>query len=216
MFLPRRYRFIIFVPLSLLLWFSMELAVDANAGELARLAVVGVTNASAESELSDLLIAQGIAQLSAQELYDTGMFIPVEDNPEIAGRVAELIALAIQGGGDGIPPDRLLATGRELGCDTVATVRITRFGKSRSKAGFGPFSSARVEVEIEVEVSLKDEGRAPIAARGTGSGTTKSQAFLFQIRKDKVNFDQTSVGRATQDAVREAVRKVTSLRTEIP
>lgn len=188
----------------------------AKTEDLPRLAVVGVTNDTPEDELNNLLIARGIAQLAAQELYDTGLYAPVEDNPEITERINELVSLALSTGAQGIDPDGLLASGRALGCDTVGTVNITGFSKSRSRVGLGPFSSARVEVRIEVEVSLKNEEGPLISGRGTGTGITRSQAFLFMVRHDKVNFDQTSVGRATQEAVREAVLKVTSPMREIP
>ncbi|MEN8134237.1 MAG: hypothetical protein ABFS18_01705 [Thermodesulfobacteriota bacterium] len=186
-------------------------AETGQSGELPRLAVIGVTNGTAEKELSNLLITQGIAQLAAQELYDTGFFVPIEDNPEITGRINELVSLSLHSGAEELDPDRLFSTGRELGCQSVATVKITQLNKSRSRVGFGPFSSAKVKVKIEVEVSLKNDENPLISARGIGSGITRSKSFLFLVRKDKVSFDKTSVGRATQEAVRKAVLNLTSI-----
>lgn len=180
----------------------------AGAGELHRLAVVGVANRTGEGEFSNLLIAQGIAQLVAQELYDAGGYLPVEDNPEITGRINELLALSAQTGSGEAASDQALNSGHGLGCEAVATVKIVKFSKSRSKGGIGPFSSAKVEIAVEVEVSLKDGDKPVVSARGRGTGVTKSQSFLFQVRKDKVNFDQTSAGQATLEAVKEAVSKL--------
>lgn len=183
------------------------LPVPASAGELHRLAVVGVANRTGEGEFSNLLIAQGIAQLVAQELYDTGSFVPVEDNPEITGRINELLALSARSG-SGETDDPALNSAGDLGCEAVATVKIVKFSKSRSKGGIGPFSSARVEVAVEVEISLKDGDKPVVTVHGRGTGVTKSQAVLFQVRKNKINFDQTSAGQATLEAVREAVAKL--------
>lgn len=180
----------------------------AEAGELRRLAVVGVSNRTAEGEFSNLLIAQGIAQLVAQEFYDTGKFVPVEDNPEITGRINDLLALAAQSGSGEAESDQALNSGRALGCDAVATVKIVKFSKSRSRGGIGPFSAAKVEIAVEVEISLKDGDQPVVSAKGRGTGATKSQSFLFQVRKDKINFDQTSAGQATLEAVKEAVNKL--------
>lgn len=180
----------------------------SRAGELHRLAVVGVTNRSGEGEFNNLLVAQGIAQLVAQELYDAGNFVPVEDNPEITGRINELLARSAQNSAGGEEGDQALDSGQELGCEAVATVKIVKFSKSRRKGGIGPFSAAKVEIAVEVEVSLKDGDKPVVTARGRGTGVTKSHAFLFQVRKDKVNFDQTSAGQATLEAVKEAVSKL--------
>ena len=180
----------------------------ARGGELLRLAVVGVSNRSGEGEFSQLLIAQGIAQLVAQELYDTGEFVPVEDNPEITGRIHDLLALSAAAGGGEAQEAKGLGSCRELGCDAVATVKIVKFSKTRSKGGFGPFSAAKVEISVEVEVTLKVRDQPPVSARGEGTGVTHSQSFLFQVRKDKVNFDKTTAGQATMEAVKAAVAKL--------
>ena len=180
----------------------------AQAGELHRLAVVGVANKTGEGEFSNLLIAQGIAQLVAQELYDVGGYLPVEDNPEITGRINELLTLSAQVGSGEAENDLALNSGKGLGCEALATVKIIKFSKSRSKGGIGPFSSAKVEIAVEVEVSLKDGDKPVVSAQGRGTGVTKSQSFLFEVRKDKVNFDQTSAGQATLEAVKKAVAKL--------
>lgn len=200
-------RWLLSVGVCCLLIFPLFLSA-ARAGELPRLAVVGVANKTGEGEFSNLLIAQGIAQLVAQELYDAGGYVPVEDNPEITGRINELLALSAQAGSGEGESDKALNSGKGLGCEAVATVKIVKFSKSRSKSGIGPFSAAKVEIAVEVEVSLKVGDKPVVSAQGRGTGVTKSQSFLFQVRKDKVNFDQTSAGQATLEAVKAAVAKL--------
>jgi len=190
-----------------LLLTSLSISV-ARAGELHRLAVVGVANKTGEGEFSNLLIAQGIAQVVAQELYDAGGFLPVEDNPEITGRINELLALSAQVGSGEAESEKALSSGKVPGCEALATVKIVKFSKSRSRGGIGPFSSAKVEIAVEVEVSLKDGEKPVVSAQGKGTGITKSQSVLFEVRKDKVNFDQTTAGQATLEAVKAAVAKL--------
>lgn len=183
-----------------------------SQAELLRLAVVGVSNATDEPEFGKLLIAQGIAHLVAQELYDTGRYVPVEDNAEISGRIGELVARAAAS------PEAAADTvdRGELGCDAVASARIVKFDKSRFRGFAGPFSSSKVDVEITVEVSVQ-EGEAPsVKGQGSGSGTTKARGVLFQIREDQVHFDRTSVGQATQEAVAQAVAGLMSQMEEEP
>ena len=181
-----------------------------SQAELLRLAVVGVSNATDEPEFGKLLIAQGIAHLVAQELYDTGRYVPVEDNAEISGRIEELVAraaLSSEATADSV--DRAA-----LGCDAVASARIVKFDKSRFRGFAGPFSSSKVKVELTVEVSVREGENPPLKGQGSGSGTTKARGVLFQIREDQVHFAQTSVGQATQEAVAQAVAGLMSQRVE--
>jgi hypothetical protein len=200
-----RYSVLFFLCLAVLF-----LSPALGHGELLRLAVVGVSNATEEPEFGKLLIAQGIAHLVAQELYDTGRYVPVEDNAEISGRIDELVAraaLSSEAATESV--DRA-----ELGCDAVATARIVSFDKSRFRGFAGPFSSGKVDVGITVEVSVREGENPPLKGQGSGSGTTKARGVLFQIREDQVHFDQTSVGQATQEAVAQAVAGLMSQREE--
>lgn len=178
----------------------------AQEPSLYRLAVVGVRNETGEKEFSKLLIAQGVSQLVAQALFDTGRYVPVEDNPEITGRISELVALAAANGDQ--PLDYASLDRQALGCDAMASAVIKKFSKSRMRSFAGPFSAANVDIEIEVEVAVHEAGKPVMAASGSGTGTTKSRGVLFQIREDKVHFDQTSVGQATETAVHEAVTRL--------
>jgi hypothetical protein len=171
------------------------------SAELMRLTVVGVTNETDQPEFGKLLIAQGIANLVAQELYDTGRYVPIENSPEITARVGELLARAA----GVLSDDAAEVAPGELGADAVARVKIKKFSKSRMRGFMGPFTTAKVEIEIEVEVSVQELDHVPVVAMGMGTGATKSRGVLFQVREDKVHFDQTSVGMATQEAVRQAV-----------
>ncbi|MBI5485181.1 MAG: hypothetical protein HY888_12060 [Deltaproteobacteria bacterium] len=176
-----------------------------DQGKIRRLAVTGVCNETREQELSKLLVADGVAQLAAQELYDTGLFMMVEENPEITKRIQELIALSTSSGAGQQKTDSTFA---QLGCDAVADIKIRKFSKSRIRSFAGPFSASNVDIAIDVEVSVKlKEGRI-ITASGTGTGSTRASGVLLEVRNDKIHFDKTSAGIAMQAAVKEAVQKI--------
>lgn len=184
---------------------------DKNRDVIRRVVVVGVRNEAKEQELSTLLVVQGVAQLLTQELYDSGRFMPVEDNPEITKQIKELIAQSISS--DGAQQQ----TGNSFnifGCDAVVTACIKKFSKSRLRGFAGPFSASNVDIETEVEVTVTMKNGEPIIASGSGKGTTKSRGVLFEIRNDKIHFDKTSVGIAMQSAVKEAVQKIAARMTE--
>ena len=176
----------------------------ANAAELSRLAIVSVSNETDEPEFNNLLIAQGIASLVAQEFYDTGRFVPVEDNPEITRRIAELMTLS----SSGKPAMDYAAVRKQLGCEAVAYARVKRFSKSRIRSFMGPVSGSNVNIEMDVEVTLQEGQRTALTSIGSSTATTKARGILFEVRNDKIHFDKTSVGLATQDAVRQAVKKM--------
>jgi hypothetical protein len=191
-----------------LLLFLITFPDNSYAASLKRIAVVSVVNQSKEPEFNNLLIAQGIAHLVAQELYDTGKYIPVEDNPEITKKIGELVKLSsssINPASELTDPESIK---KLLGCDVIVTTKILSFSKSRSRMFAGPFSGATVEVNIDVEISLQENKDKTISETGSGSGKTHSRGILFEVRNDKVHFDKTSVGQATQEAVQKAVTKL--------
>ncbi|MDD2854398.1 MAG: hypothetical protein PHU01_02585 [Desulfuromonadaceae bacterium] len=177
-----------------------------------RIAVVGVHNEAEEPELSKLLVVYGISRMVAQELYDTGQFVPVEDNPEISKRIQELVQLSISSG-DQVKQSESLFD--QLGSDAVADVIIKKFSKSRFRGFAGLFSTAKVNINVEVEVDVKTRSGIVVTGQGSGSGKTVSNGVLFEVRDDKIYFDKTSVGIAMHSAVKEAVQSVAARFMEV-
>lgn len=184
---------------------------EKKLGVIRRVVVTGVRNEAKEPELSTLLVVQGVAQLLAQELYDTGQFMPVEDNPEITKQVQELISLSIS---SDAAQQHVETAFNLFGCDAVVNACIKKFSKSRLRGFAGPFSASNVDIEIEIEIAVTMKNGEPIVASGSGKGTTRSRGVLFEIRNDKIHFDKTSVGTAMQIAVKEAVQKIAARMTE--
>lgn len=173
------------------------------------LTVIGVKNEIKDPQWENQLIGTGISSLVLQALYETGRYRPIEDNPEILSEVDRMVAL--QWAGESPPVEEADAErlAGELKTDAVAWARTIRFSTSRRRGGIGGvFSGAKTTVTVDVEVFLKEKGRPQVSARGRGKSSTNSMGVFFQIRKDQVYFDQTTVGKATQEAVYEAVKEM--------
>ncbi len=171
------------------------------------LLVAGVRDETGEPALNDLLIAYGVKNLVEEALFATGRFIPLETNPEIR---AEIERVAIQGW-QMSPVDfenQVMPRARRLQSDVYATAVFKRFDRSRTRAFVGPFSSGQVRVRVTVEVTLERRGFLPLSATGQGAGYTTQTAFIFEVDRNQIHFDRTSVGRAVQEAVKEAVTRL--------
>lgn len=187
---------------------SVSFATEKNDGP-SRLAVIGVNNETSSEEFNNLLIARGIANLVAQSLYDTGRYQPVEEKPEIRGRINDLVRLHLE-----MSPEITGDTGnieeikKELNCQTVAWAVIKDLKKSRKRSSFGPFSTAKTTITITVEIFLQQNDKQIQSCTGQGQGVTKAQGVIFQVRDDQIAFDETTAGQAVQQAVKEAAGKL--------
>ncbi len=175
----------------------------------ARLAVIAASNESPAEELDDLLIARGIANLVAQSLYDTGRYRPVEEKPEIRSRIDDLVRRHLESApeiaGNREEVNRIR---EELNCQAIAWAVVKDLNKKRRRSSFGPFSSAKTTITVTVEVYLQERGRQTVSAKGEGQGVTRASGVVFQIRDDRIAFDETTAGQAVQQAVKEAVGKL--------
>jgi len=173
-----------------------------------RLVVIGVKNEIREKEWNDQLIGYGLSHLLLQKLFDTGRYAPVEDNPEIVAAVQKMIQNQWQGDE---PLYRAEDAGRiagQLSCDAVAYARAVCFATRRVRGLAGPFSGAKTTVEIEIEVYVKEKDKPVVSAMGKGEACTRSLGVFFQIREDKVYFDETTVGKAAALAMEKAVSEL--------
>ena len=172
-----------------------------------RLAVVAVTNQTGENVFSDMLIIQGMANLLAQDFFDSGLFVPVEDNPEILSRIKNLLAVYSQRPLE-LKDKNFDETFRALACDAVTSATLVEMNKSRLSGFSAIFSGAKTTITIKVRVELKMPDGHVYEATGEGEGVTKAVGAFFQIRNDQVAFDKTTVGRAVKQAIAEAVKNI--------
>jgi len=149
------------------------------------------------------LIAYGIRNIVTSELYDTGDYRPVEDHPEITAEIDQLIAASWSDSTAGVSADEF--TRNVADCMVHVIVRDFKVKRARS---IGLFSAAKTTVSISVDIELISNGTIVHRVSGTGKGVTKSLGLLFQIREDKVHFNETTVGQATQKAIHDAIAKL--------
>lgn len=182
---------------------------ETPSGAPLTLTVIGVKNGIKDPRWDNQLIGTGISMLVLQALYETGRFRPVEDRPEVLSEVDRLVKL--QWAGENPPYQEADAEklAGELATDAVAWARTIKFSTKRRRGGIGGLlGSAKTTVTVEVEVFVKEKGKPAVSAKGSGEACTDSLGVFFQIRKDQVYFDQTTVGKATQQAVYEAVKEM--------
>lgn len=169
--------------------------------------VSGIKDETNNKEWRNLLIAHGMANLVEEELFATGLFVPLENKSEIKDQIRQLIEYAwhpsLEQGGE--PVQQIDAS---VESDVVVSGIVKNFRKKRSRAFAGPFSKAKVTISFVVELFLKEKGVLICSGKGKGKGKTSSKAVFFQIREDTIQFDKTSVGKAARKAVGAAVKEM--------
>lgn len=214
----RRYRHTIIRSLALFLtslflqwisfpWGAVSFA-ETEPSTPKKLVVIGVKNDVDRPELNDQLIGYGISSLLLQKLFDTGRYIPIENNPEIIEAINGLIKRQWMGGEKLFTPKEADEASAQFRSDAVAYAKITKCETSQSKGMFGPFSKARSKVIMEVEIHVKEKNADLRSATGEGEAATSSSTLLYKMRDDKIYFDQTALGQATEKAIIAAVEKL--------
>ncbi len=176
---------------------------------LPRLAVVEVTDTTGRKEWQDQLIAYGIADLVSNELYATGRYTHVEDEPEIISQINEMVAQSWMSGQSPelVSADDPALLSDRLKCEAICRIKVLQFSTSRIRT-IGLVAAGKVTVTLEVEVTIEEKGGKTYKATGEGKGVTKNLGVFFNIRDNKIHFDETTVGQAVQQAVRDAVAKL--------
>jgi len=195
-------KYIIFIAVLIIQLIALK---TEAVGENKRLAVIGVKNEIHEPEWDNQLIGYGLSYLLLQELFNKGGYIPVEDNPEIIKEIDRLIASLWKNRSFYNETDAEQIA-NQLNCQTVAYAKVTDFSVKRKRGFAGPFSKASVIVGVEIEVHLKESGQPVKISKGKGEAFTKSTGLFFQIRDNNICFDETTVGKAAEKAVINAVK----------
>ena len=178
----------------------------AESGGKTRFVVVKVDDKTGHKGWENHLIAYGIRNVVNSELFDTGRYIPVEDRHEITDKIDYLITSQwAKQSVDG----RLSVLDQEImdNSDCVVSVVVRDFKVKRTRS-IGLFAAAKTTIKITVDIELKHNDGSVQKVSGSGKGVTKSLGILFQIREDKVHFNETTVGQATQKAIHNAIAKL--------
>jgi len=168
-------------------------------GEKARLVVLGSRRAASLKgpKWDDIRMGMGTSSVLAQALYDTGCFVLYEDNSAIRAQIERTWNTSGQ-----LPSAR---AGAEYG----ALVTVDRFFLEDTSLFLGVAGAGTKKTIMNVTVELENlkTGRSTRAS-GRGTSTTATGGVLFLYESGTVNFDETTVGRATKAAVYDAVNRI--------
>ncbi|MCK9172515.1 MAG: hypothetical protein M0O99_03410 [Desulfuromonas thiophila] len=161
--------------------------------------VVQVQNRTGQPGWENHLIAYGIRNIVNDEFYRSGRYVPIEDDPEMLRQIDRFIAATWQN--DNVPED---IQEPAVASDTQVRVFIDRFKTSRTRS-IGLLAAAKTTLQVGVRIELSEVGQPLRVFEGSGKGVTKSLGVLFEIRQDRVHFNETTVGQATQKAIEDAL-----------
>jgi len=166
--------------------------------------VLAVEDQTGNPKWQNQLIALGLRNLVNEELFATGCYIPLETDAEVQSVIDDLVRKSWKGKEPHYGENSTSL--RTQDCDTEVRVCVKSFKQRRSRASFGLFSSCKVTVKVVVELVLQSADGKVKVVEGVGKGVTRAKGALFQIRKDQIYFDETTVGIAAHEAVRLAVQ----------
>ena len=152
------------------------------------------------NEWDDLRVGMGIASMLAQALHDTGLFALRETTPEIRARLAQTWRTS---------PCKT-APVLDTSWDYAASVRLERFFvKDRSIfLGFGGAGRRQTHIDVSVQLTDTSSGRS-YETTGRGTAETGTSGVLFLYESGTVAFDETTIGKATREAIHDAVSRIT-------
>jgi len=175
------------------------------------LLVVGVTNEVKDERWQDRRIGFGLTNLIAESFFDSGQFILLEEKEEIRAQLKEVREKLWMLSEEAVQLQQAAKTATLAGAEMMAYGRVVSFKTPTTRVSMGPFHSREKVTEIKVEVILRDLKTAKsYSGEGKGKAKTTTTSVVFEYREDRdeVNFDKTTVGEATKQAVAEAVKKV--------
>ena len=183
----------------------------ADAQDKKTLIVVGVTNEIKDERWEDRRIGFGVTNLIAGSFFDSGKFTLIEEKEEIRDQLKNVREKLWMLSGEAVQLQEAVAAAGQTSAEMMAYGRVVSFKTPTQRVSVGPFHSREKITEIKVEVILRDlKSDKTFAEEGKGKAKTTSKSVIFEYREDRdeVNFDKTTVGEATKQAVVEAVNKV--------
>ncbi len=186
--------------------------VDVGWAQKKKVSVVGVVTEVKDKTWRDHRIGFGIANLISQELFKSGRFTVVEEKKEVLEQISEFTRRNWTNPENTPRGEKALSLARKLEVDLVAVGRVISYSHGRSRLAIGLFVKGQQKIVVNVEVGIIGKSLPKtLLAQGEGSSKFTSQGLVFELRKDVVLFDETTVGRATKAAVREAINRLLEL-----
>lgn len=171
---------------------------------------MGVTNEIKDERWEDRRVGFGIASLIAESFFDSGQFRLIEEKEEIRDQLRNVREKLWMLSEEAAPLQEAAAVASQAGAEFMAYGRVVSFKTPTQRVSAGPFQRREKITEIKAEIILRDliTGKT-ITTDGKGKAKTTSTSVFFVYREDRdeVNFDKSTVGEATKEAVAEAVSK---------
>jgi curli biogenesis system outer membrane secretion channel CsgG len=190
----------------ILLLALLSLAV-LHAQEKRGLIVLGMSNEVSDPHWKDAKIGFGLQNIVSEAFYDTGRFAALEDNDEVRKKLRDISQKLWTGeikSDPGAESDSIAH-----GIEFLAYGRVYYYGTPQSSASFGVLHSQTTETVIRVEIVLQNRLTGQnLKAKGVGVAKTTANSVVFNYREDRVLFDETTVGKATREAVQDAVTQI--------
>jgi hypothetical protein len=163
-----------------------------------------IENQIDDSVWENRLIAVGLINLIHEELFATGCYLPA-DTDDATRQIIQDLVIGSWTGEQPSPPPTDFQESAAKGSDVQVRLTVKSFGKSRSRLMLGPFSKGKVTLTVDVELVLRQKDGIVKRAEGSGEGVTRAKSVGFKIRDNKVHFDESSVGIAVHEAIKNAV-----------
>jgi hypothetical protein len=169
--------------------------------------VTGVTSRVDDKEWEDAGIGFGISSLITQHVYNSGEFVPLEENEEVSEAIKKQRAVLWKYSSEG--EKKFPEEGSVFNVDYVFWGEVESCRTSREKIMVGVFSRYARTVRVSFILYARNQktGRT-MTSKGTGFSEKGATAVVFEAREGEIDFTSTMVGIATENAVKDAVNKI--------
>ena len=214
--------------LSIMLISSTTYAKDKEyKGPKKRIAVMDFEDKSSHQHAGWRDVGRGMSDSLVTALFKTNRFIVIERE-----QINKVMAEQSFGLSGAVNPDTAAKVGKLIGVGMIVTGSITDFGVKESKLGVGslgrilPFgggagmktNTARVGLDIRfIDTST---GQILVAEKAEGEesshGVDIDLSMAPSVEFGKEGFDETVIGKATREAIEQAVEKISSAMENVP
>lgn len=159
----------------------------------------------------DRRVAFGLTNLLAEGFYDTGKFRLVEEK-ELHQRqlIEELVELFWDDTRPRPPDPELTGIGKQLAADLLAYGTLGYARASGQRLQLGPVGSYQQRLRITVAVCLYEvSSRITLCREGQGMAQQEGVGVAYEFRADRPDFEKNALGRATKQAVTQAIQALT-------
>lgn len=178
-------------------------------GKKLTIAVIGLRNEteSPDPVFRELRVGFGLSNMLATALFETGRFTLVERNQEVLERIIKEQWLGQTGY---INSQTAAETGKMIGAQAVVYGQVTEFGIRKVGVYTGVYGQRNITTRIVIDVKMVNTETGEIigAASGEGSVTTSTAGVAFVWEEGVEQFDQTTVGKASRQAIYKIARQL--------